>query len=84
MFAINLLAVPNRRHTRYGIEIFHTVDSRYYLVMIAANQNSFESPRPSYHFIRIGAITDDVPEVDGCIGQAGAAARQASRASRLL
>src|SRR2546423_5416245 len=69
MFAVKLFAVPQCRDTRDRIESFHAVDSRDHLVVVAANKNSGQSARAFGHFIGTGAITDNVPQVHGCISR---------------
>src|SRR5579872_5463899 len=69
MFAVDPSAVPQRRDTCNWVEIFYRVDASDYLVMVAANKNSRQCARTFRHLIGAGAITDDVSEVDSCIGR---------------
>ena len=67
MFTADLLAIPQRRYASYWIEIFHALDSRDYLVMVAANKNSGQRTRAFGDFIWTGAVANDVPEIYGCV-----------------
>ena|SRR5436305_5281659 len=67
MFALNLLAVPNRCHAGDRIEIFDVIDSGNHLVMVTADKNSSQRPRAFCYFVGTGAVPDNVAEVNGCI-----------------
>ena len=64
MIAGKLRLVPERCHTRDGIETFYSIDSRDYFVVVAANDDSSQLTHAFGHFVRTGAVANNVTQVD--------------------
>jgi hypothetical protein len=64
---IEMVAVPQSREARHGVEVLDVVDSSDSLVMISPNEDLAETARPGCDFIGTGAIPDDITKIEYAI-----------------